>query len=217
MRQIYKISLVLVLWLYGIPGSGQAPERKKLLMRPVHFKFVPYDQSRVKLTEGEFRLYQLIMKFREENNLKPIPLSIALSYIAKTHSGDLTDNYNKPAGCNMHSWSAKGHWQPCCYSEDNNKAACMWDKPAELTSYKSDGFELVYYTTGIPIPETVLVKWKNNRAYTDMLLNRDPWLKDWKAIGIGIYGGYVTVWLGKATDNDGEPGLPDSETREKPK
>jgi hypothetical protein len=41
-----------------------------------------------------------------------------------------------------------------------------------------------------------------------MILNTGDWAdSDWYAIGIGIYGSYASVWLGKVPDNDGEPGI----------
>ncbi len=106
----------------------------------------------------------------------------------------------------MHSWSKKGTWTPCCYTSDHANAGCSWSKPGELTPYKADGFEVVYFDYQIPVPGNVLEKWKKNPTNNDMLLNMGQWsTESWKAIGVGIYGNYASVWLGKLPDKEGAP------------
>src|SRR5688572_16243476 len=70
------------------------------------------------LSEEEQKLYNLIMEYRKSKNLPAIPLSAKLTKVAQTHARDLMDNYkfdlkNK---CNPHSWSKKGKWSACCYT-----------------------------------------------------------------------------------------------------
>ena len=63
-------------------------------------------------------------------------------YVAEAHVQDLS--YNQPVGgqCNMHSWSDRGSWSGCCYTDDHAASQCMWDKPRELTRYPGNGFEI---------------------------------------------------------------------------
>jgi len=119
---------------------------KKLLFLLV-VPFVMGSAIAQELTQEETNLYNLIMQYRAEKGLPSIPLSTSLTFVAKTHAKDL-DQYQPDKGnCNMHSWSNKGPWTPCCYTRDHAKAKCMWDKPKELTNYSGNGFEIAYWTS----------------------------------------------------------------------
>ena len=63
------------------------------------------------LTQEEKRLYDLIMAYRKEQGLPPIPLSAKLTRVAQTHARDLATHYTfDPSNkCNPHSWSSKGN------------------------------------------------------------------------------------------------------------
>ncbi len=81
-----------------------------LLIVFVAFDTVPPPRTPACLSAEERTLYDLIMAYRKENKLGPIPLSESLTYVAQTHARDLTSHYtfdvrNK---CNPHSWSPKG-------------------------------------------------------------------------------------------------------------
>ncbi|MEA3497116.1 MAG: CAP domain-containing protein, partial [Bacteroidota bacterium] len=67
------------------------------------------------LTEEELKLYNLIIEYRQEKKLPPIPLSPSLTIVAQTHVKDLADNNPDKGRCNTHSWSDKGKWTSCCY------------------------------------------------------------------------------------------------------
>ena len=82
------------------------------------------------LSEQEQELYNLIMEYRAQKKLPPIPLSKSLTFVARTHAKDLGDNRPDIKKCNMHSWSKKGNWTSCCYTSDHKKAECMWNKPS---------------------------------------------------------------------------------------
>lgn len=162
------------------------------------------------ISKEEMKLYELIMQYRKEKGLADIPLSKALTFVARIHVKDIAEN---PAaeGCNMHSWSNKGTWTPCCYTSDHKQAQCMWGKPGELTNYKGDGFEIAHGgrgTTYIATPEKALEGWKNSKGHNPVIINEGKWADNpWKAIGIGIYNGFALVWFGMETDSDGIPDI----------
>lgn len=167
-------------------------------------------KSDVKLTGEELKLYTLIMAYRAEHGLKPIPLSRSLTIVAQTHVRDLEINSPDSGKCNMHSWSERGKWDACCYTPDHAQAKCMWDKPRQLTSYTGDGFEIADRGDGPINAEMSLASWKGSHAHNDVILNRGLWEKmDWNAIGIGLWGKYAVVWFGTEVDKDGEPAKPD--------
>lgn len=185
---------------------AQEDRTKKKWLQPDKYLFKPYEKEKVSVSEAEFRLYRLIMDFRMSKGKDSIPLSASLTFVAQTHAGDLTEHYTPNKKCDMHSWSKKGTWTPCCYTSDHANAGCSWSKPGELTPYKADGFEVVYFDYQIPVPGNVLEKWKKNPTNNDMLLNMGQWsTESWKAIGVGIYGNYASVWLGKLPDKEGAP------------
>ncbi len=158
------------------------------------------------LSEDELELYQLIMEYRTENGLSKIPLSKSLTYVAQTHVKDLKINKPDQGDCNSHSWSSKGPWSPCCYTDDHANANGMWRKPRELTSYKNNGYEIAcgssnpIYDQGDITPEAALERWQNSSAHNAVILNQGIWKDTWKAIGIGIYGNFAVVWFGKEID-----------------
>ncbi|WP_298516628.1 CAP domain-containing protein [uncultured Kordia sp.] len=160
--------------------------------------------SAQKLTKEEQKLYDLIMEYRKEKNLPSIPLSKSLTFVAQTHVKDLHNNTpNNFSTCNMHSWSDKGDWTPCCYTRDHKKAACMWYKPRELTSYQGHGFEIAHGSTDkkyMVKAERALQGWKKSKSHNKVVINEGIWKDPWKAIGIGIYKNYAVVWFGKIPD-----------------
>ncbi|MCH2193236.1 CAP domain-containing protein [Kordia sp.] len=166
--------------------------------------FITFGVSAQKLTQEEQKLYDLLMEYRKENNLPPIPLSKSLTFVAQTHVKDLhNNNPNKGKTCNMHSWSDKGNWTACCYTRDHKKAACMWNKPRELTSYQGHGFEIAYGSTSkryMVNAEDTLEGWKKSSAHNKVILNIGKWKNSWNAIGVGMYKNYAVVWFGKVKD-----------------
>ncbi len=162
------------------------------------------------ITPEEAKLHRLINEYRNSRGLSPIPLSLNLTKVAKAHTADLY--YNNPHNddlCNMHSWSAKGDWEPCCYTYDHANAECMWNKPREISNYKGDGYEIVFYMSpvnGISMAKESLDSWKLSPAHNNVIINAGIFRNaEWKAVGIGIYKEYVTVWFGEKTDDEGEP------------
>jgi uncharacterized protein YkwD len=164
------------------------------------------------LSKGEADLAILINKYRAEYRLSPIPLSASLSEVARIHCQDLATSDAYQGNCNLHSWSDKGKWSSCCYTPDHKHAACMWNKPRELTSYPGDGFEIAYFTTATYEPagklaEEILKAWKGSPLHNEIIINQGKWRSEnWKAMGVGIWNGYATVWFGREDDPAGEPG-----------
>lgn len=162
--------------------------------------------GKVCLTKEEIRLAELINNFRKQNRLPEIPLSVSLTYVAKTHVSDLQINSPDTSICTTASWSNKGKWTPCCYNRYVLKPECMWDKPKELTSYNYRGYEIVHFEEGIVQVDTVFKLWRTTTEVMDMLLSRAGHSdKKWLAMGIGLSENYVSIWLGQRNDAAGRP------------
>jgi uncharacterized protein YkwD len=166
-----------------------------------------------KLSAEELELYELMMAYRKENNLPSIPLSKSLTFVAQTHCNDLTTNTpDVTESCNAHSWSDKGGWTPCCYTSDHAQAACLWDKPRELTNYTGTGFEIAVgsseprFSKTTTTAQRALDQWKSSVHHNNVVLNKDIWeSRTWNAIGIGMKDNFACVWFGKIEDPEGEP------------
>jgi len=158
------------------------------------------------LSTEEQKLYDLIMQYRKEMGLPSIPLSQSLTIVAQTHAKDLVNNHPDQGACNAHSWSDKGNWIPMCYTSDHAQAKKMWSKPAELTSYKGKGYEIVTYVYGKPTPIMMtavlaLKSWRGSPSHNAVIVNSGMWKSNsWNAIGIAIYKGYACVWFGEEVD-----------------
>jgi len=160
-----------------------------------------YKLENVALSTEEQELYDLIMEYRAENSLPSIPVSRSLTYVAQVHCWDVETNSPDEGSCNLHSWSSAGSWSACCYTSDHSQASCMWDKPKEMTSYPSNGYEISYWSSGSASAQGALNGWKSSSGHNAVIINEGTWKNnDWKAIGIGIYDGYAMVWFGTATD-----------------
>ena len=153
------------------------------------------------LNQEEKKLYDLIMDYRKSKGLSKIPLSKSLTYVAQTHVNDLMLNRPDQGKCNLHSWSNKGKWSPCCYTDDHAKAECIWSKPRELTNYQGNGYEISSWYSDIISAEKALKIWKSSSGHNALIINNSIWKRHhWRAIGIGIKGNYAVVWFGKESD-----------------
>lgn len=171
-----------------------------------------YDGKKYKTNETEeTKLYNILMQYREEKGLPRIPISKSLTYVAQIHVIDLHESYSEfDASCNLHSWSDKGDWAACCYTDDHANAQGMWNKPRELTSYTGNGYENSYYCWGTGgcrnVADQALNMWKNSSGHNNTIINEDIWKNyTWNAIGIGIYTGpttsYAVTWFGREPDD----------------
>jgi uncharacterized protein YkwD len=192
-----------------------------LLIVLTGFTFVEKSIVEVTLSQEEEKLYNLIMEYRKSKKLPAIPLSAKLTMVAQTHARDLADNYkfdvkNK---CNPHSWSKKGKWSDCCYTNDHKQAKCMWDKPREIAQYNSNGYEIAYYSSKGASAEEGLAGWKLSPGHNPLIINDGMWSKvQWKGIGIGIYGEYGIVWFGEIADDEtGTPASPAKPSTSRPR
>lgn len=156
------------------------------------------------LSSEERKLYDLIMEYRKTKGLPPISLSAKLSLVAQTHVRDLSANYTfnpKHVVCNPHSWSKKGKWTSCCYTNDHKQAKCMWEKPKEIAGYASSGYEIAYYSSAGATAKEGLDGWKVSEGHNPLIINTGMWSKvTWNAIGIGLYKEYGVVWFGELVD-----------------
>jgi hypothetical protein len=154
------------------------------------------------LQPEEKKLYDIIMAYRKEKKLPGIPLSAKLTKVAQIHAKDLAENHTPfDPNCNMHSWSDKGNWTACCYTNDHKDPGCMWNKPKEITGYESNGFEISFYSGAGVTAEQALESWKTSNGHNQVIINESIWKNiSWKAIGVGIYEDYGVVWLGQLAD-----------------
>ena len=166
-------------------------------------KNVAIPKASVCLTQEEKKLYHLMMDYRKAKRLPPIKISAQLTRVAQTHARDLAENYNFDPNnkCNPHSWSTKGNWSPCCYTNDHKQAQCMWDKPHEISGYDSPGYEMVYYSSAGASAKEGLEGWQKSPSHNPLIINDGTWSKvTWKAVGIGFYKEYGVVWFGELED-----------------
>ena len=163
------------------------------------------------ITDEENRLYLLINEYRVQKHLPKIPLSASLCVVAGAHAWDLQINQPEGGKCNMHSWSEQGPWTACCYTDDHEKAECVWAKPGEITSYDGFGYEVAYFNSSTvdehkDMASAALDGWKGSPGHNHMIINKSAWKRmKWNAIGIGIYGNYAIVWFGEEKDPARKP------------
>src|SRR5690606_11677538 len=138
-------------------------------------------------TIEEKALFGMINDYRQSLNLPTVPFSKALNKVAQAHARDLMDNHTPGKRCNMHSWSKKGPWSPCCYTDNHKKAPCLWDKPKEIAGYDSPGYEVAYWHSAKAQPASALEVWINSPGHHAVLANLGPFKQaEWKAMGVGI-------------------------------
>lgn len=155
------------------------------------------------LSAEEQKLYDLLMQYRKSKKLKSIPISAKLTQVAQAHVRDLADNYTYEEDpiCNPHSWSDKGSWSPCCYTNDHKEAKCMWNKPKEIAGYEGNGYEIAYYSSAGASAFEGIEGWKKSPGHNPVMINLGTWSKvEWKAVGIGLYKEYGVIWFGEVED-----------------
>jgi uncharacterized protein YkwD len=165
-------------------------------------RMAPNSSNQVCLKPEEKKLYELIMEYRKEKNLESVPLSAKLTLVAQTHAKDLSENFKPFEGkCNLHSWSKKGKWESCCYTDDHKKSECMWNKPKEIAGYESSGYEIAAYHSAGANAVDAIAGWKVSAGHNRVMINDGIWKQiKWNAIGVGIYKEYGVVWFGELKD-----------------
>ena len=118
------------------------------------------------LSKEEKKLFDLINAYRETKGLYTVQFSSSMTLVAQAHVRDLEENYNfkRDTKCNPHSWSKKGNWTSCCYTNDHKKAECMWNKPKEIAGYEGHGYEILFYSSDGSTAEEALIGWQNSPA-----------------------------------------------------
>lgn len=164
------------------------------------------DYENVCLNTNEQKLAKLINDFRKANKKSSLPLSKALTIVAKTHVSDLQDNNPDTSICLTASWSNKGSWTACCYNKYLLNETCMWDKPKELTKYPFRGYELSYFEEGIIQVDSLFSIWMSSEETKNMLLTNGNFsTKKWETMGLAIGENYASVWFGQRADAAGSP------------
>lgn len=153
----------------------------------------------VDATEDATALAKVINDYRASIKLPRVPISEAMTKVAKAHVHDLAVNKPVREGCNMHSWSAKGDWSSCCYDSSREAARCMWKKPKEIGGYRGNGYEIAANASGITAARA-LELWQNSPAHHAVMINKDQWKKPWRAMGVAIEGDYAVAWFGEEAD-----------------
>lgn len=160
------------------------------------------------LTKEEYRLYSLINEYRTKQGLPVIPVSRSLCYVAKIHARDLYFNRPDTGFCSLNSWSDKGLWTACCHSKNTPNPSCIVNKPAELTKYTGEGHEICYWDSEELQADTIFKFWLGIEPAMELLLNQEKWGDfNWNAMGVGLFKGYASVWVGEVHDTLPEPGL----------
>ena len=155
----------------------------------------------------ETALAQLINQWRAQNGKAAVPLTKSLTLVAQWKIQDMASpNFPTSAGgCNSNSWSNDNPtlYSGCCYT-GSATAACMWNKPNQITQgiYAAFGYEIV--ATGATSIQNALNAWKGSTAHNDVLLNLGPWASrnPWPAMGVGVdlVNRRYVVWFGDAAD-----------------
>lgn len=153
------------------------------------------------ISQEELKLYNLVNELRNINNLPQIPISNSLCRVAKMHIDDLIQNKPDTSTCSFHSWSNKGNWQDCCFTKESKDKLCMQNKPGELTGYSGKGYEVVYWESREASAQKAIDQWKETCAATSIILHTKEWQSfNWKALGVGVDGGFAVIWLGEESD-----------------
>lgn len=152
------------------------------------------------VADGEM-LAKQINEYRATLKLPRLPTSPGLTKVARAHVQDL--GVNQPAndkGCNLHSWSAKGEWTPCCYDGSKAAARCMWNKPKEIAKYPSNGYEISARNPAGMTPESAISQWQDSPAHHVIMINQGIWTQPWGAFGVAVEGDFAVAWFGYDVD-----------------
>ena len=158
------------------------------------------------LTDKEAELAERINEYRRQLGLREFSVSKSLTKVARTHVIDSNKYHpekqydSRGIKGNLHSWSNHGNWTPVVYTPDHKYAKYMWSKPAEISEYKDDGFEIAYINTYNLTAKSALDGWKGSKLHNDVIIGTGFW-SNLKVMGVGIDGDYSFVWFG-VSEND---------------
>ncbi len=188
-RAPFRASAVLLLTgLLSLPAGGCAVDLLAERAAPL-----PADTT---------SLARLINDYRASLGLPGIPVSPSLTAVAEAHVRDLEENRPDRGECNLHSWSDRGSWTPCCYTEDGSHAPIMWSKPAEITGgvYQGEGYEIAAWETPAMSTGQAFAMWKQSAEHRAVILNEGRWVAPWRALGVAVSPHYAVAWFGSDPD-----------------
>lgn len=169
------------------------------------------------LSADEARLGFLINEYRQRKGLPKIGITKDLSSVAQWHILDVKNAINSQGfgslgrRCNLHSWygdaPASPNYTSCCYTADHKRAACMWNKPKEITQGRLDvtGFEIS--GSGYLSVDSVLDGWEKSAIHNELILNKDKWEDfPWASMGVGVdpINRFYFVWFTHDEDRSGK-------------
>lgn len=185
---------------YKRPSRPNVPEANHMSGKPAAADSAA---NKTCLSAEEQRLVENINNYRKSKGLPTLTATKSLTHVAQIHVKDLAENNPASGACNMHSWSARGTWSACCYTRDHAKASCMWKKPAELTAYQGNGYEISAMSSGGIDGVSALRIWQSSSGHNAVIINEGMWNRPWRAFGVGIYRGYAVSWFGHGDDAAG--------------
>lgn len=173
---------------------------------PVEEKPVEKPKPTNGLSADEQTLANLINDYRASLGLKAMPISKSLTTVARLHVKDSNEHSPEKGKdgeqqCNLHSWSNNGNWKAVCYTPDHFYSELMWSKPAELTAYKGQGYEISVMSTKLT-PQTAVALWKKSPGHEEVMAGKGMWSM-LKTMGVAIEGNYAHVWFGSVNDPAG--------------
>ncbi len=150
-------------------------------------------------TDLDVALCDELNAHRTDLRLPAVPVSAALMTVARYHAEDLAANGTGGTSCNLHSWSSNDpHWTGCCYTADNEQAACMWNKPREIVSDAAPGVEIAARQGARIAPATAVAAWAASEHHRVVIANDGDFADaTWRAMGCAIEAGYATAWFGE--------------------
>jgi hypothetical protein len=186
--QSCSIFVFLVFILSSVPGKAQ--------------KEIP---ATFCISSEENKLYDLVNEYRKSFKLPAISLSNSLCYVGKKHLQDLLQNQPDTNNCNLHSWSDKGSWSACCFWHNKEDKKCMQSKPAEITNYMSEGYEIIFWESREATAEAAFKQFREIAASQSVLINSENWESyNWNALGVAIQGQLACIWFGEEPDVEKE-------------
>ena len=161
------------------------------------------------LSAEEKKLIAIINHHRENKGLHAIEVSPNINKLANRHVQDLSKNmdlYLKDGKSWKHGWS------DCPYDgKDDKTYKCMWEAPKRLgIAYPGYVFENLSTASNGSTAEGAFSSWLGSKPHYRVIVNKGVWEEHrWNAIGVGIYGKYAVMIVGREVDpetNEGERG-----------
>ena len=168
------------------------------------------------LNSPERKLIKRVNEYRAEHGLPAVPVSRSLTTVAQWHAADtayaieVTGDWLQNPSCNLHTWYGipGAPYGTCCYTPDHAQAACMWDKPAEITHGFFAAAAVENASIGYASPSDALEGWKSSAGHNSVILNRGTWARfSWNAMGVAVdpeHRSYF-LWFSETADPSGPP------------